>query len=286
MSRPPPLPILRDAPSLRAEVAGWRSKGVAVGLVPTMGALHEGHLALVRLLKQRCAKVVASIFVNPRQFASHEDLNRYPRDEAGDAAKLAAAGCDALFAPSVDAMYPDGFSTAITVSGVSADLEGAYRPQMFSGVATVVAKLLLQVGPQAAAFGEKDFQQLLVVKQLVRDLGIPVEIISGQTVREADGLAMSSRNAYLSAAERLAAPTLYAALCEAQDAIENGAIAATAIAAAQNRLTAAGFGPIDYISLRDAHSFAPLEKADRPARLLAAAWLGQTRLIDNIAVMP
>jgi pantoate--beta-alanine ligase len=281
-----PLPIHRDPKSLRAVIAKWRANGEAVGFAPTMGALHEGHLALVRRLKARCPRVIASVFINPRQFASHEDLSRYPRDEAGDAAKLASAGCDVLYAPDGAAMYPDGFSTTITVAGVSAELEGAHRPQMFSGVATVVAKLLAQVGPDLAAFGEKDYQQLLVVRRLVRDLDMPVDILAGPTVRDADGLALSSRNAYLSPAERAAAPALFAALQACARTLEAGGEPTAAIAKATAALKAAGFGPIDYLALRDADTLAAVTHLDRPARLLAAAWLGPTRLIDNVPVSP
>jgi pantoate--beta-alanine ligase len=280
------LPILRDVTALRTQIAAWRQQGHRIGFVPTMGALHAGHLALVHTLRQHCTKTVASVFVNPRQFGSNEDLDRYPRDEAGDAAKLLSAGCDALYAPSLATMYPEGFATSVTVSGVSTDLEGAHRPQMFSGVATVVSKLLLQVGPDAAAFGEKDYQQLLVVKQLVRDLDIPVEIIAAPTLREADGLAMSSRNAYLSAQQRARAPELHTALQETAGLIHQGAPIENAIAQSKTRLQGAGFGPIDYIALRDAQTLAALNDLKRPARLLAAAWLGDTRLIDNIAVDP
>lgn len=286
MTTASPLPIARSTQALRERVRAWRNDGLRVGFVPTMGALHEGHLSLVRTLRARVDRVVASVFVNPTQFAPTEDLSRYPRDEAGDAAKLASAGCDLLYAPDAAAMYPDGFSTSVRVDGVSADLEGAHRPQMFGGVATVVSKLLLQAAPDVAAFGEKDYQQLLVVRRLVRDLDIPVEIMAGETVREADGLAMSSRNAYLSAAQRAIAPALHRAMTEARDAILSSGMIETALVDAQRAVLAAGFESVDYIALRDAETFAPIIDGVTftSARLLAAARLGATRLIDNIAV--
>jgi len=284
----PPLqrafPVVRDVPALRAAVADWRRQGLRVGLVPTMGALHDGHLSLVRTAKAACDRVVASLFVNPKQFAPHEDFDRYPRDEAGDSALLASAGCDLLFAPERTAMYPDGFATSVTVADVSAPLEGEHRPHFFGGVATVVAKLLLQCLPDAAFFGEKDYQQLQVIKRLVRDLDIPVEIAGCATVREADGLAMSSRNAYLSAGERRIAAQLNVVLRDAIKTARAGGEIAGAEADAQRRLVAAGFTRIDYVAIRDAETLAPIADLSRPARILAAAWLGKTRLIDNMAV--
>ncbi|MGE3302399.1 MAG: pantoate--beta-alanine ligase [Hyphomonadaceae bacterium] len=276
-------PIVRTVADLRRTVAAWRDEKHSIGFVPTMGALHEGHLSLVRLLKRRYARVAASIFVNPKQFAAHEDLGAYPRDEAGDLAKLAAAGCDVVFAPDPEEMYPEGFASAVSVAGVSAPLEGEARPAFFGGVATVVTKLLLQCLPDGAAFGEKDYQQLLVVRRLARDLDIPVEIIAGETVREADGLAMSSRNAYLSAAERGIAAQLSAVLRDAIERLHRGEPIAAVERDCTARLQAAGFGPIDYVAVRDAETLAPLARLDRPARILAAAWLGRTRLIDNFA---
>lgn len=279
-----PLPAVRDATALRAAVAGWRAQGASVGLVPTMGALHEGHLSLVRAARGRCDRVVASLFVNPRQFAPHEDFERYPRDEAGDAALLAGAGCDLLYAPERAAIYPDGFATSVIVSGVSTPLEGEFRPHFFGGVATVVTKLLLQCLPDAAFFGEKDYQQLMVIKRLARDLDIPAQIVGCPTVREADGLAMSSRNAYLSADERRIAGRLNVVLHEAIKAVRGGAAIQDAEAEARRHLTAAGFGSVDYLAIRDADTLAPISDLSRPARVLAAVWLGRTRLIDNVAV--
>lgn len=277
------LPTARDVPSLRNAVAAWRREGKSVGLVPTMGALHEGHLSLVRAAKERCNRVVASLFVNPKQFAPHEDFERYPRDEEKDAKLLAAAGCDLLFAPPPGAMYPEGHSTNVIVSNVSTPLEGEMRPHFFGGVATVVTKLLLQCLPDIAFFGEKDYQQLLVIKRLAADLDIPVEIVGCNTVREHDGLAMSSRNAYLNSDERRIAGRLNVLMHDAIKAIRTGEMTiAEAEADAARHLIVAGFTCVDYVAVRDAATLAPLTTLDRPARILAAAWLGKTRLIDNL----
>jgi pantoate--beta-alanine ligase len=296
MTQPPapgfaaaPPEIVRSVDALRVRVSAWRAAGLRIGFVPTMGALHEGHLSLVRLVKGHCDVAVASIFVNPTQFAPHEDLDRYPRDEAGDIAKLASAGCDLVYAPTTGEMYPAGFATAVSVSGVSAALEGAARPQFFAGVATVVAKLLLQCLPDAAAFGEKDFQQLLVIRRLVRDLDIPVEVIAGPTVRETDGLALSSRNAYLRGPERTSAARLNQILRDAVADLARGAAVSAVEASATAALIAAGFGPVDYVAVRCASDLSHLPGdalGPRPARILAAAWLGKTRLIDNFHVAP
>lgn len=280
------LPVLRDVAALRAQVAQWRAEGLRVALVPTMGALHDGHLQLVRRGLELADRVVASVFVNPTQFAPNEDFDRYPRDEAGDAAKLASAGCSALYAPTVRTMYGDGFATSISVAGPAEGLCGQFRPQMFGGVALVVSKLLLQGLPDVALFGEKDYQQLMVIRRFVRDLDIPVEIEGVPTVREADGLALSSRNAYLSAAERATAAELNRALNAAAAALLAGGDSALALAEVRRRIEAAGFGPIDYVELRDAATLAPVTNISAPARLLAAAWLGKARLIDNIPVLP
>jgi pantoate--beta-alanine ligase len=279
-----PLPAARDVAALRATIAGWRTKKLAVGLVPTMGALHEGHLSLVRAAKARCGRVVASLFVNPKQFAPHEDFERYPRDEAGDARLLAGAGCDLLYVPDRAVMYPAGFATSVIVTSVSTPLEGEFRPHFFGGVATVVTKLLLQCLPDAAFFGEKDYQQLLVIRRLARDLDIPVEIVGCPTMREHDGLAMSSRNAYLSAEERRVAARLNIVLRNAARAVRAGGAIARAEAEAAKDLAAAGFSSVDYVAIRDAETLAPVSDLASPARILAAAWLGKTRLIDNMAV--
>jgi pantoate--beta-alanine ligase len=249
-----------------------------------MGALHEGHISLTRLLRARgCDRVVATIFVNPAQFAPHEDLARYPRDEGGDAALLAAAGVDLLFAPDARQIYPPGFSTRVTVDGVSASLEGEARPHFFGGVATVVAKLLIQAMPDEAAFGEKDYQQLQVIRRMAADLDLPVVIVPGPTVREADGLAMSSRNKYLTAEARAQASALPRALQTCVAAAQSGRPLAEAESEAVAALQAAGFAPIDYVTFRDTETLGPPE-AGRPLRLFAAAWLGSVRLIDNWAV--
>jgi pantoate--beta-alanine ligase len=269
---------------LRAAINKWRSSNERIGLVPTMGALHEGHLSLVRTAKARGGKVVATLFVNPRQFAPHEDFERYPRDEAKDAALLADAGCDLLFAPERSVMYPEGFATNVIVTNVSTPLEGQMRPHFFGGVATVVTKLLVQALPDAAFFGEKDYQQLLVIKQLARDLDLPTEIVGCITVREHDGLAMSSRNAYLSDGERRVAGRLNHILHDAIRALHRGENIAEVEEEATRHVHAAGFGGVDYVAVRDAATLDVIENLDRPARILAAAWLGKTRLIDNMAV--
>jgi pantoate--beta-alanine ligase len=255
-----------------------------VALVPTMGALHAGHMALVAEARKRAGYVAASIFVNPAQFGEGEDFGRYPRREADDATMLEAAGCDLLWAPSVADLYPDGFATKISVGGVSERWEGEARPGHFDGVATVVAKLLLSVQPDVALFGEKDFQQLAVIRRLVTDLGIPVEILGVPTVREADGLALSSRNAYLSADERQRAVALPNALNAARDAIRGGITIGKALQHAKQSLIDAGFLRIDYLALVDAATLEPLQETGGDMRLIAAAVIGATRLIDNIAV--
>jgi len=255
-----------------------------VALVPTMGALHAGHMALVAEARDRADKVIATIFVNPAQFGEGEDFGRYPRREADDAAMLEAAGCDLLWTPSVADIYPDGFATKISVSGVSDRWEGEARPGHFDGVATVVAKLLLAVQPDIALFGEKDFQQLAVIRRLVADLGLPVEIVGVPTVREADGLALSSRNAYLSREERERAVALPNALKAARDALRANAPVSGVLQAAKQSLIDAGFLRIDYLALVDASTLEPLEQPKGEMRLIAAAVIGTTRLIDNIAV--
>ncbi|MBL8847304.1 MAG: pantoate--beta-alanine ligase [Hyphomicrobium zavarzinii] len=271
------MKVVRTITDLRAEIARWRSAGETVALVPTMGALHAGHIALVAAGLAIADRVVVSIFVNPTQFAPHEDLARYPRDEAGDVSKLAGAGAHLVWAPSVADMYPEGFATQIVAGGAALPLEGAFRPHHFGGVATVVCKLVSAVTPNVALFGEKDFQQLAVIRQMVRDLALPVTIQGVPTVREEDGLALSSRNAYLSDDERYIAPMLYKVISEVargRDPQDAG-----------NALLAAGFSKIDYIEVRDAETLAPFAPGSgRPGRVLAAVWLGKTRLIDNVAI--
>ena len=280
------LPIVRTVAELRARIRDWRAKGERVGLVPTMGALHEGHLSLVRRAKQDAERAVATVFVNPTQFAPGEDFEAYPRDEARDAELLASVGCDLLYAPTVDQIYPAGFSTTVAVKGVSEPLEGAARPTHFAGVATVVTKLLLQALPDVAVFGEKDYQHLQVIRRLVRDLDIPVEIVGAPTVRDQDGLARSSRNAYLSEAERPVAGQLNVVLARLARALADGADVAAAEAEAVQALRQAGFDRVDYVEARGAEDLRRLGPGpvDGPARVLAAAWLGRTRLIDNMAV--
>ncbi|MFE1597546.1 pantoate--beta-alanine ligase [Methylobacterium sp. ID0610] len=275
---------LGDVPSLRAQVRAWRTAGEDVALVPTMGALHEGHLTLVRQARETCRRVIVSIFVNPTQFGPSEDFSRYPRDPERDVALLATAGADAAYLPDVATMYPPGFSTTVSVAGLTEQLCGPLRPGHFAGVATVVTKLLLQALPDRALFGEKDYQQLQVIRRFVRDLDIPVTIEGVPTVRETDGLALSSRNQYLSAEERAAAPHLAAVLRRVADAVRAGAETAPALAEGRAALEAAGFGPVQYLSVNDADSLAPLDRVAGPARVLAAAYLGRTRLIDNVAV--
>ena len=274
------MQVVQQLSELRRAVVALRADGAAVALVPTMGALHAGHMALVEAARATGAKVVASIFVNPKQFGPNEDLARYPRPAEADIALLTKHGCDLLWMPGVDVMYPAGFATNVSVSGVGDGLDGAARPGHFDGVATVVAKLFNQVRPDAAYFGEKDFQQLAVIRRMVADLDMGLEIVGVPTVREADGLALSSRNAYLTADERARAVALPHALAEAKRAIEAGEHGA--VAAAMASLAAAGF-VTDYVELVDAATLgAPV--AGQPRRLLAAARIGTTRLIDNLAI--
>jgi pantoate--beta-alanine ligase len=277
------IDTVRTVRDLRARVATWRSAGDTITLVPTMGAIHQGHLSLVALAKEKADRVVTSLFVNPLQFGPREDLHAYPRDEARDVAMLAAAGSDVLYAPDANEMYPPGFSTKVSIGDLTEDLCGAARPKHFDGVATVVTKLLLQCAPDTAIFGEKDYQQLLVIKRLVRDLNIPVEILGGAIVRESDGLALSSRNAYLSAAERQVAPVLYQTICDVARDLEQGRGADDAAEAARFKLEAAGFR-VDYVAVRDPETLKPLHGPVKTARVLAAVHLGTTRLIDNVPI--
>ena len=282
----PQIAIVHTVADLRARVTAWKQAGERVALVPTMGALHDGHLSLITLAKTKADRVVASVFVNPTQFGPNEDFDSYPRDEARDAELLASAGCDLLFAPSVGEMYAPGFATTVSVTGVSEPLDGAARPGHFAGVATVVSKLLIQCGPDVAVFGEKDYQQLQVIKRVVADLNIPTEIVGAPTARLDDGLARSSRNAYLSEAEREVAGRLNVALADAVRRLRAGEsverVEATGVAA----LERAGFQRIDYFEVRNAEDLShpgagPLTV---PARVLAAAMIGKTRLIDNMPV--
>jgi pantoate--beta-alanine ligase len=277
--------VTRDLVDLRRNVRAWRSENASIGLVPTMGALHEGHLALVEYARQRHDRVVASIFVNPTQFGPNEDFASYPRRENEDLRKFQDAGVDLAWLPSVETMYPADFATRIVVSGLPAELEGQVRPGHFDGVATVVAKLFGQVQPDCAYFGEKDYQQLLVIRRMASDLNIAVEIIGVPTVRAPDGLALSSRNLYLTQEQRQIAAALPRIIGETAAAIgADGSDSAGILSRARSRLAEAGFGAVDYLELRDAESLAVVDRPDRPARLLAAVRLGRTRLLDNIPV--
>ena len=276
--------VVRSVPALRSAVARLRKAGGAIALVPTMGALHEGHLALLRLARRRARHVVVSIFVNPAQFAPHEDFSAYPRNLDTDLAALGGRA-DLVWNPPTEVMYPRGFATRIAPEGPAlAGLEDAFRPHFFGGVAIVVAKLLTQCTPDLAIFGEKDYQQLQVVTRLARDLDLPVKIVGMPTVRETDGLALSSRNFYLSASERAAAPALYAALTTCAQRIAAGSAIRDALTQARAVIDKAGFA-VDYFEARHAETLAPVAtRNDGPIRLLAAARLGRTRLIDNVAV--
>jgi pantoate--beta-alanine ligase len=278
--------IVRTVAELRTIVADWRRQGMKVAVVPTMGALHAGHLSLVRAALAQADRVIVTLFVNPKQFNNAADLAAYPRTEHEDAAKLAPTGADVLYAPDAEEIYPDGFATTVSVGGVSEGLCGAFRPGHFDGVATVVAKLFLQTGADLAFFGEKDFQQLHVVRRMARDLDIPITVVGCPTVRETDGLAMSSRNVRLSSAEREVAPRLASILLEAATKLSSGAPADQTLAEARTAILAAGFKQVEYLELRAEENLLPLQNLDRPARLLVAAWLGETRLIDNVKVLP
>tara|TARA_R110000824_G_scaffold196541_10_gene379841 strand:+ start:1249 stop:2088 length:840 start_codon:yes stop_codon:yes gene_type:complete len=278
------MQIVRQLDPLRDALAEFRKAGFKIGLVPTMGALHAGHMRLVEVAKEQCDAVVASIFVNPTQFGEGEDLEAYPRQEAADADLLEAAGVKLLWAPTADQVYPEGYATNVSVSGISDGLCGAARPGHFDGVATVVAKLFNQTRPDAAYFGEKDYQQLAVIRRMARDLDFTHEIVGVPTVRDPDGLALSSRNAYLTAEQRANAVALPGIMQEAAMAIAADGAVAAILADATARLLASGFHKIDYLELRDANTLAVLHDFTKPARLFAAAHIGRTRLIDNIPV--
>jgi pantoate--beta-alanine ligase len=283
MSRNPT--VVRTVPALRRALDGLRARKASVALVPTMGALHDGHVSLVRQARKRAGKVVVSIFVNPTQFAPTEDFGSYPRTWKADVAKLAAERVELIWHPDVKTMYPEGFSTRISPEGpATAGLEDRFRPHFFGGVATVVGKLFTQVRPDVAVFGEKDFQQLRVVTQMARDLDLGVKVIGSKTVRERDGLAMSSRNVYLSAEERQLAPTLHRAMKQSAARIRAGEELAAALAVGEQMIRSAGFA-LDYLEARHAETLAPIGSLrEGPIRILVAAKLGATRLIDNIAV--
>lgn len=278
------MKLVHTLDELRAITRTWHQAGEVIGITPTMGALHEGHLSLVRAAKAGSDRVITTIFVNPTQFNSADDLEKYPRTLDSDSTLLAPLDVDVIYAPTVDQMYPDGFATSISISGVTEGLCGTHRPGHFDGVATIVAKLFLQTSADRAFFGQKDFQQLQVVKRLAADLNIPVEITGCPTVREADGLALSSRNVRLTPEGRKVAPALYRAMQQAGAQIKAGDPAAAALQAAQAALLDAGFTEVEYLELRAEDGLAPLDSLSQPARILVAAWLDGVRLIDNIAV--
>jgi pantoate--beta-alanine ligase len=275
--------VVETIAALRAQVQAWRAEGLKVALVPTMGALHDGHVSLMRAALERADRCVVSIFVNPRQFAPTEDLDKYPRQLAQDLARLTETGVHLAFTPGVDEVYPQGFATSISVGGPSAGLETAFRPAFFDGVATVVGKLFIQAAPDLAVFGEKDYQQLCVVKKLCRDLDLPVEVLGSPTIRDAEGLAMSSRNAYLSTAELAVAQQLNKVLRKAASQLQSGADEQATMAAARQQVLNAGFDVVDYVEARQSDTLAPWQR-DRDGRVLVAARLGKTRLIDNIEI--
>jgi pantoate--beta-alanine ligase len=279
------MQIIRTIGDLAPALGPWRAAGEEIALVPTMGALHAGHMALVDAARAGADRVVASIFVNPLQFNDPNDLVRYPRREAEDAAKLEEAGCDLLWLPIADQLYPAGFATTVKVAGISDRWEGEHRPGHFDGVATVVAKLFIATTPDIAVFGEKDFQQLAVIRRMTADLGLPIQIIGHPTIRESDGLAMSSRNALLSPDQRDKATAMFRLLSDAAEGIGRGTGTATAVERAISGLRQDGFGPIDYVAYVDGDSLEPLDRYREGGRLLAAAFLGTVRLIDNVRVI-
>jgi pantoate--beta-alanine ligase len=275
---------IRKRADLRAVTAQWRERGDTIGVVPTMGALHAGHLSLVSAAKAQSDRVIVTLFVNPRQFDNPEDLANYPRTEISDAAKLDPFDVDVLYIPDPDQIYPDGFATTVSVSGISEILCGAARPGHFDGVATVVSKLFLQSDADMAFFGEKDFQQVQVVRRVARDLDLKTRIVPCATVREPDGLALSSRNMRLDEQTRKTAPLIYRALTDVARSVRNGAQISTALDAAKTAMLDAGIGPIDYLELRHQDDLTLANNPSRPSRVFVAAWLGPVRLIDNIAV--
>ena len=277
--------IVRTIEGLRRETAKWRNDDLTIAIVPTMGALHEGHLTLVAEGLEHADRVIVTIFVNARQFGANEDLSRYPRDETGDVAKLAAAGAHLIFAPSADEIYGENFATTVALKGpAKTNLEDKFRPHFFDGVTTIVAKLFIQSGADFAIFGQKDYQQLQVVTRMARDLDMPIEVIGVPTVRAPDGLALSSRNQYLTKTERLQATAIYKSLNQAAEKIRQGTDPQKAMRAASRSLTTLGF-KVDYVTARNTETLAvPISHSDEPLRLMAAAWIGKTRLIDNIEV--
>lgn len=277
--------LIHTPQEIAQQIKQWRREGLRIGFVPTMGALHAGHLSLIEIARQQAGRVVVSIFVNPLQFGPEEDFDHYPRHEARDAAKLSSMAVEVLYLPKAEAMYPPGYATSIHIEKLGDMLCGKMRPGHFDGVATVVAKLFMQVLPDIAVFGEKDYQQLQIIRRMTEDLHLPVQIISGATMREPDGLAMSSRNQYLTAEERKIAPKLQAKLQEVAARLQANPQQVTSVLEdARNALLKSGFSRVDYFELCDAETLEALTALDRPARLLAAAWLGKTRLIDNVGL--
>jgi pantoate--beta-alanine ligase len=277
-------PIIRRLADLRALYAGWVRAGERVGVVPTMGALHAGHLSLVQAAERECDRVIVTIFVNPRQFNNPEDLANYPRTEHEDARKLSGHNVDVIYVPDPDQIYPDGYATSVTVSGLTDVMEGEFRPGHFEGVATVCAKLFLQTGAHKAYFGEKDYQQLMVVRRMARDLDIPVEVVGCPTIREPSGLAMSSRNQRLDDGAAQKAGKLYPVLMRVVDGLQSGGRFGDLMPDATQDLLAAGFSEVEYLDLRSAASLDALEQASEAGRLFVSAWLDGVRLIDNVAV--
>jgi len=280
------LVAVRDVKSLRRRIQSWRQEGCSVALVPTMGALHQGHMKLMENAKKLADRVIATIFVNPKQFGPKEDLAAYPRRESEDFEMLNASGVHLLFAPSAEEMYPEGYATSVHVGGISTILDGAHRTGHFDGVATVVTKLMLQSLPDIALFGEKDYQQLVTIRRFVADLNIPVDVIGVPTVRERDGLAMSSRNTYLTEEERRAAPTLFAEITKAAREIAGGSEIVPTLQAAKEAILNSGFKSVDYVEARYADTLNSYENRNKPGRVLAAAHLGKARLIDNVPIQP
>ncbi len=277
------VPVVRTMRELRAAVQRWRRRGNSVALVPTMGALHAGHISLIQLARKHARRVVVSIFVNPTQFGPTEDFSDYPRDEQGDWLKLSQAKADLLYAPSIEQIYPDDFSTRVEVIGLTSGLEGASRPRHFAGVTTVVAKLFLQCLPDIAVFGEKDYQQLLIIRQMVKDLDLPIEVVAAPILREPDGLAMSSRNAFLDPTARAIAPRFHAVLAELAADLAEGRPVHEATFLGRDWLEGAGF-KVDYLEVRDVNLMPIGQHVTVPARILGAVYLGHVRLIDNLPV--
>ena len=278
------MEVVRTIADLRQRISSWRVEGQTVSLVPTMGALHDGHLSLIKIAQEKCDRVVASIFVNPKQFLPNEDFEKYPRNEDSDIEKLVELGADLLFSPNASEMYRPDASTAVVISQLTDCLCATSRPGFFDGVGTVVTKLLIQTLPDIAIFGEKDYQQLLIIKRLARDLDIPTKIIGAPTIREIDGLAVSSRNVYLSPTHRETAPSIFKVLKRTATAIALGDDASLAAQKAHDDLVLAGFSKIEYFEARHSETLEPIKDTRNPGRLFAAVWLGSTRLIDNLEI--